>query len=84
MFLDCCQLVQTMSSFIYSNLYHIKEWFVMTPTVGIGQKLVSIKLNSFDRPFFALIIKALQNIENVAIVMYCFVSLLTFISGFMA
>ena len=23
-----------MSSFIYSNLYHIKEWFVMTQTVG--------------------------------------------------
>ena len=23
-----------MSSFIHSNTYHIKEWFVLTPTVG--------------------------------------------------
>ena len=30
---DCFRLVQTMSSFIYLNLYHIEEWLVMTPNV---------------------------------------------------
>ena len=34
-FFDCFQSNQTLSSFINSNLYHIKEWFVMTPTEGI-------------------------------------------------
>ena len=29
---DCLQSDQTLSSFINSKLYHIKEWFVMTPT----------------------------------------------------
>ena len=31
-FFDCLQLDQIISSFINSKLYHIKEWFVMTPT----------------------------------------------------
>ena len=31
-FFDCLQSDQTLSSFINSKLYHIKEWFVMTPT----------------------------------------------------
>ena len=32
MFFDSLQSDQTLSSFINSKLYHIKEWFVMTPT----------------------------------------------------
>ena len=39
---DCFQSVQTLSSFIYSNLYHIKEWFVMTPTEGIYTLIVQM------------------------------------------
>ena len=35
-----------MSSFIYSNLYHIKEWFVMTPTVGTYTLFVQMCVNS--------------------------------------
>ena len=31
-FFDCLQSDLTLSSFINSKLYHIKEWFVMTPT----------------------------------------------------
>ena len=31
-FFDCLQSDQTLSSFINSKLYHIKEWFVLTPT----------------------------------------------------
>ena len=31
-FFDCLQSDQTLSSFINSKLYHIKKWFVMTPT----------------------------------------------------
>ena len=31
-FFDCLQSDQTLSSFINLKLYHIKEWFVMTPT----------------------------------------------------
>ena len=31
-FFDCLQSDQTLSSFINSKLYIIKEWFVMTPT----------------------------------------------------
>ena len=31
-FFDCLQSDQTLSSFINSKLYHIKEWFVKTPT----------------------------------------------------
>jgi hypothetical protein len=30
-----------MSSFIYSNSYHIKEWFDLTPTVGIATAVSS-------------------------------------------
>ena len=82
-----------MSSFIYSNLYHIKEWFVLTPTVGtytliiqmcvksrvgyipreagtIGHKFCFMKTELILRPVFALISQALQNTEDIAIVMY--------------
>ena len=31
-FFDCLQSDQAISSFINSKLYHIKEWFVVTPT----------------------------------------------------
>ena len=31
-----------MSSFIYLNLYHIKEWFVMTPTVQTYKLIVQM------------------------------------------
>ena len=31
-FFDCLQSDHTLSSFMNSKLYHIKEWFVMTPT----------------------------------------------------
>ena len=31
-FFDCLQSDQTLSCFINSKLYPIKEWFVMTPT----------------------------------------------------
>ena len=40
--LDCFQSVQTLSSFIYSNLYYVKEWFVMTPTEGIYTLIVQM------------------------------------------
>ena len=33
-FFDCFQSDQTLSSFINSKLYHIKDWFVMTPNEG--------------------------------------------------
>ena len=35
-----------MSSFIYSNLYHIKEWFVLTPTVGTYTLIVQMCVKS--------------------------------------
>ena len=35
-----------MSSFIYSNLYHIKEWFVRTPTVGTYTLIVQMCVKS--------------------------------------
>ena len=35
-----------MSSFIYSNLYHIKEWFVMSPTVGTYTLIVQMCVKS--------------------------------------
>ena len=35
-----------MSFFIYSNLYHIKEWFVMTPTVGTYTLIVQMCVKS--------------------------------------
>ena len=31
-----------MSYFIYSTLYYIKEWFVMTPTVGTYELIVQM------------------------------------------
>ena len=46
MFFDCFQWVQTMSPFIYSNLYHIKEWFVMTPAVGTYTLIVQMCVKS--------------------------------------
>ena len=46
--------------------------------------LVSRKRNSVYDPVFALVSQAPQNTENVALVMYCFVCLLIFGSGFMA
>ena len=42
-----------MSSFIYSNSYHIKKWFVLTPTVGtyalIIQMCVKSRVGYFPR-----------------------------------
>jgi hypothetical protein len=35
-----------MSSFIYSNLYYIKEWFVMSPTVGPYTLIVQMCVKS--------------------------------------
>ena len=35
-----------MSSFIYSNLYHIKEWFVLTPIVGTYTLIVQMCVKS--------------------------------------
>ena len=35
-----------MSSFIYSNLYHFKEWFVMSPTVGTYTLIVQMCVKS--------------------------------------
>ena len=35
-----------MSFFIHSNLYHIKEWFVMTPTVGTYKIIVHMCVKS--------------------------------------
>ena len=35
-----------MSSFIYSNSYHIKEWFVLTPTVGTYTLIVQMCVKS--------------------------------------
>ena len=35
-----------MSSFIYSNSYHIKEWFGLTPTVGTHTLIVQMCLKS--------------------------------------
>ena len=35
-----------MSSFIYSNLYHIKEWYLMTPTVGTYTLIVQMCVKS--------------------------------------
>ena len=45
-FFDCFQSDQTLSSFINSNLYHIKEWFVMTPTEGIYTLIVQMCVKS--------------------------------------
>ena len=42
-----------MSSFIYSNSYHVKEWFVLTPTVGtytlIVQMCVKLRVGNLPR-----------------------------------
>ena len=35
-----------MSSSIYSNLYHIKEWFVMTPSMGTYTLMVQMCVKS--------------------------------------
>ena len=35
-----------MSSFIYSNSYHVKEWFVLTPTVGPYTLIVQMCVKS--------------------------------------
>ena len=35
-----------MSSFIYSNSYHIKEWFVLTPIVGTYTLIVQMCVKS--------------------------------------
>ena len=35
-----------MSSFIYSNSYHIKQWFVLTPTVGTYTLIVQMCVKS--------------------------------------
>ena len=35
-----------MSSFIYSNSYHIKEWFVLTPTLGTYTLIVQMFVKS--------------------------------------
>ena len=35
-----------MSSFIYSNSYHIKEWFVLTQTVGTYTLIVQMCVKS--------------------------------------
>ena len=35
-----------MSFFIYSNLYHIKEWFSMSPTVGTYTLIVQMCVKS--------------------------------------
>ena len=35
-----------MSSFIYSNSYHIKEWFVLTPTKGTYTLIVQMCVKS--------------------------------------
>ena len=35
-----------MSSFLYSNSYHIKEWFVLTPTVGTYTLIVQMCVKS--------------------------------------
>ena len=35
-----------MSSLIYSNTYHIKEWFVLTPTVGTHTLIVQMCVKS--------------------------------------
>ena len=82
-----------MLSFIYSNSYHIKEWFVLTPTVGtytlivqmcvqsqvgyllreagtIGHRFSFKKTELILRPVFAIISQALQNTEDIAIVMF--------------
>ena len=48
----------------------------------IGHKFSFKKTELILRPVFALISKALQNTEYIAV--YCFVCLLTFRSGFMA
>ena len=45
-FFYCFQSVQKISSFIYSNLYHIKEWFVKTPTEGINTIIVQMCVKS--------------------------------------
>ena len=35
-----------MSSFIYLNLYHSKEWFVISPTVGTYTLIVQMCVKS--------------------------------------
>ena len=35
-----------MSSFIYSNLYHIQEWYVKTPTMGKYTLIVQMCVKS--------------------------------------
>ena len=45
-FFDCLQSDQTLSSFINSKLYHIKEWFVLTPTEGAYTLIVQMCVKS--------------------------------------
>ena len=45
-FFDCFQSDQTLSSYINSNLYHVKEWFVMTPTEGTYTLIVQMCVKS--------------------------------------
>ena len=45
-FFYCFQSDETLSSFINSNLYHIKEWFVMTPDEGINTLIVQMCVKS--------------------------------------
>ena len=45
-FFECLQSDQTLSSFINSKLYHIKEWFVMTPTESIYTLIVQMCVKS--------------------------------------
>ena len=45
-FFDCLQSDQTLSSFINSKLYHIKEWLAMTPTEGEYTLIVQMCVKS--------------------------------------
>ena len=71
--------------FNYSNVCEVASG-LQNPErpAQLDRVLVFRKLNTVYRPFFALISHALENTENVAIVMYnCFVCLLTFRSGWL-
>ena len=46
MLFDCFQSVQILSSSLYSKLYHIKEWFIMTSTEGIYTLIVQMCVKS--------------------------------------
>ena len=45
-FFDCLQSDQTLPSFINSKLYHIKEWFAMTPTESEYKLIVQMCVKS--------------------------------------